>query len=226
MGSWPPNQEGNTNPAFFQPTLSAAQERPPPPGPLAVVGGVDHDRRLAQPAGLDRREQPADALVEVLGDRGPLHLLLVAPAASLLDGLERRGTCVLGVVQGVEGELREEGPSLFRGLADESVGPLDHPEDVHRVRVLVRGRVLVAGVPIVDVVAVLSRPAAAEVPLAEVRSRVAGAAEHFADRDLFIGEHPSRDRRNQAVTVLRRHRAGGLRPVECCRVLAGLDPDS
>ena len=224
--SRPSNQEGNANPAFTQPALAAAQEGAPSPTALAVVRGVDHDRRLAQPSGLDRREQSADAVVEILGDRGSLHVLLVAPAPPLLDSLERRGARVLGIVQGVEGELCEERPPVFHGLAHEGVGPLDHPEDVHRVRVLVRGRVLVAGVTVVDVVAVLSRPPAAEVPLAEVRRRVAGAAEHFGDGHLFIGEHSRGDRRDQAVTVFRRHRAGGLRPVERCRILAGLDPGS
>ena len=123
------------------------------------------------------------------------------------------------------GKLDEEGLLCRMILFHERNGTPAHAEDVHRVGILVRGGIPVAGIPIVRIIPVLSWAAAGNVPFAVMRGGVPGSLEHFGNCNFLPANLFADCRRDEFVTTSGRHRGCGLGPLQLRRTLAGLQTD-
>ena len=157
---------------------------------------------------------------------GPLFTLftIAVAAAEVAVGLALQR--VLRIVQCMIGKLDEE--RLFRRmiLFHERNGPPAHAEDVYRVGVLVRCGILVAGVPIVRIIPMLSRTASANVPFAVMGGGVPDSLEHFRDGRFLPGNVFANCRGDEFVAIGGRHCWRGLGPLQLRRALAGLQTDT
>ena len=144
----------------------------------SLDGGVDDDGRIGQAQAIYRVQHATDARVEIFGNRRDLELLGVVALQMFVLGfrrLERVALCV----QCVPRKLDVERLAGLFVLAHELFRSLGHAEDVDRVRVGELEGLFVARVAIMFIVAVVSRSAAADVPLAIMGGGITGTSKDF-----------------------------------------------
>ena len=130
---------------------------------------------------------------------------------------------VFGGVQRVPGELDKEGLSRPGAFLHEGLGTSGHAENINRIWIGELKRLFVAGVAIVLVVAVLSRPAASDVPLAIVSRCITGLPEEFADGRLILSNVLDQPWLQQLMAPLGRR---GLGPMKLGGAFSRLDTDA
>ena len=107
-------------------------------------------------------------------------------------------------------------------LLHEGLGPVGHPEDIDRVRVLESFSLTIARVAVADVVTMLFGAATAEMPFPEVRRCVAVLAQQLGEGHLLVADRLAVVAFDQAVAYLGRR---GLRPAQPGRRHSGLQTD-